>query len=503
MKPDGGLQFRFLGGCAIAGPQGSIHLESAKTTALLAYLVLTRSPHGRAKLMEMLWPELSEERAAAALRRALWDQRHRLGREDGPDVLLADRQTVAFNGGLPHECDVERFQALCAASSHRSETAGDEAGALRAAIALYRGDLLDGFTLEGAAAFDEWLAGERERLRLVALQAVRRMTALMRGRGELVRALGYARRLLTLDPWLEEAHRAVAELLALTGQHGAALQQLETCRRVLAQELGVSPSARTLELERRLREPRRLDSASEAGAREATGPPLPRHNMPIPATPFVGRERELDEIARLLADPSCRLLTLLGPGGVGKTRLAIQAAYQALSSIPAQRQPAFDRVAFVASAADQAGEALVEKIAGALALAPSGDQDDKARVVEVLRDRRALLVLDGFEHRLAESSLLSELLGTAAELRVLVTSRERLDASGEWVLEVGGLGVPSAGAAETRRARRLCSSSCKVRGGHPSASSPLAGSSMRSPGSAARSKACRSPSSSPPRGCMR
>ncbi len=447
VKPDGGLRFRFLGGCEIAGPQGPIHLESAKTTALTAFLVLTRSAHGRAKLMEMFWPELSEERAAAALRRALWDQRRRLGREDGTEVLLADRQAVAFNGELPHECDVERVQALCAASSHRSETAGDEAGALRAAIALYRGDLLDGFTLAGAAAFEEWLAGERERLRLVALQALRRMIALMRGRGEQVRALGYARRLLVLDPWLEEAHRAAAELLALTGQHGAALQQLEACRRVLAQELGVSPSAKTLELERRLREPRRLDAQGAPVAPEPAGLPLPRHNMPIPATPFVGREEELGEISRLLADPDCRLLTLLGPGGVGKTRLALQAAYVTLSG-RTERRPAFERVAFVAPGTEQATDVLIDAIAGALGLAPASDQDVKARVVGVLRDRRVLLVLDSFEHRLAESGLLSELLGAAAELRVLATSRQRLDLGEEWVLAVGGLGLPGAGSGE-------------------------------------------------------
>ena len=292
LTPPEVLRLRFLGACEIGPLAGAVHLESAKTAALLAYLVLTPGTHARAALMEMLWPELTGERAAAALRRALWDQRRRIPVGGEAGVVLANRQTVGLNPRAPRDVDVERFLAACGGASRHDEPAADgELDELQRAVALYRGELLDGIAVEAAPAFDEWLVGERERYRLVALQVLRQMIAALRRRGENMRALGYARRLLALDPWLEEAHRAVAELLALGGQHGAALQQLEACRRVLAQELGVSPSPRTVELERRLREPRRLDGGEEAGAASTPpSPPLPRHNLPIPPTQFVGRE---------------------------------------------------------------------------------------------------------------------------------------------------------------------------------------------------------------------
>jgi predicted ATPase/DNA-binding SARP family transcriptional activator len=442
------LRLRLLGACEVATHAGPVHLESAKTTALLAYLTLAPGPHPRPALTEMLWPELAGERAAAALRRALWDIRRRVtaGGDDG--AVLADRRTVEINPRVAREVDVERFAAACTSAARLGEGAAEQRlDELRRGLALYRGDLLDGLEVDGAPAFEEWRSAQRERLRLAALQALRRMIAALRARGESVRALAYARRLLALDPWLEEAHRAVAELLALTGQHGAALQQLETCRRVLAQELGVSPSPRTIELERRLREPRRI--APEAGAPPpAAGVPwFPRHNLPPAATPFVGREEELERIAQHLADPACRLLTLLGPGGIGKTRLAVQAATAAIAQGGARRAVPLDRVAFVAAAGDAGGVALLDALSGALDLAPGAAGDVRDRVFALLRERRVLLLLDGFEHRIADAALLPELLAAAPELRAIATSRERLGVPGEWVMEVGGLGVPRAGAA--------------------------------------------------------
>jgi len=448
VSPPEVLRLRLLGACEIVAPGGAVHLESAKTTALLAFLVLSPGPHPRAALTEMLWPELAGERAAAALRRALWDQRRRLSSGGGDAVVLADRHTVALNPGVAREVDVERFLAACAGAARRGDGAPDEVDALRRALALYRGELLAGLAVEGAPGFDEWLAGERERLRLVALQALRRIIAALRGRGENLRALGYARRLLALDPWLEEGHRAVAELLAATGQHGAALQQLEACRRVLAEELGVTPSARTEALARRLRGPSSFPPGGAAGgagpaAAAPAEPAFPRHNLPLAATPFVGREEELEHIAQHLADPACRLLTLLGPGGIGKTRLAVQAASAAIAPAPASRSDPLDRAALVRADAGAPGaEGLVAAIARALGLAPGSAGETHERLVALLRERRVLLVLDGFEHRAGEAGTVSSLLADAPEARVLATSRERLGVAEEWVMEVGGLGLP-------------------------------------------------------------
>ncbi len=164
-------------------------------------------------------------------------------------------------------------------------------------------------------------------------------------------------------------------------------------------------------------------------------PPTPPPGLPLYLTPFVGREREQDELQALLARPDCRLVTLLGPGGVGKTRLAIETA---------RRLEDFaDGVAFVSLAPVAEPESIVPAIGDALGLAFVGAGDLVVQLVAHLRDQRVLLVLDNLEHLLdtagATGSLLEQLLTQTSGVVVLATSRERLRLAGEWVLELEGL----------------------------------------------------------------
>ncbi|NJO81530.1 MAG: helix-turn-helix domain-containing protein [Blastochloris sp.] len=167
-------------------------------------------------------------------------------------------------------------------------------------------------------------------------------------------------------------------------------------------------------------------------------PPTPLPGLPTYLTPFVGREREQAEIQTLLTRPDCRLITLLGPGGVGKTRLAIETA---------RRLEAFsDRIAFASLASVLEPESIVSAIGDALGVTFVGAGDLRAQLVAHLRDRRALLVLDNLEHLLdatgAIASLLEQLLTQTSGVFVLATSRERLRLAGEWVLELAGLALP-------------------------------------------------------------
>ncbi len=425
------LELRWLGGREIRLGGAPIHLESAKTEALLSWVVLNRGSHPRARLVALLWPELSEGRASAALRRALWDLRRKLAPGGGRFLLRVTRGDVELDAEVATDLDVR----LLVEASGKAPGGAVEEARLEAAVALYRGELLEGLAVEDAPAFEEWLLGERESLRLLVLSALRRLVTALRSRGETTRALGHARRLLALDPWMEEGHRSVAELLAETGRRGAAIRQLEACRRVLADELGTAPGKETVALEKELRGERR--SAPSSRTLEA-----PRNNLPLAVAPFVGRAREMEAIRRQLADPDCRLLTLLGPGGVGKTRLAVQVA----SRLAAAGGPFPDGVVFVGPASSPEGSGLAGAFARALELEGGDRNDPEARVLAALRDLRLLIILDGFESRLPEATFLGRLLAEARDVVFLVSSRERLSVAGEWVFEVGGLEAPPRGA---------------------------------------------------------
>jgi predicted ATPase/transcriptional regulator with XRE-family HTH domain len=163
--------------------------------------------------------------------------------------------------------------------------------------------------------------------------------------------------------------------------------------------------------------------------------PAPRHNLPIPPTPLLGREPELASLARLLQNPHCRLVTLTGPGGIGKTRLAIATAAEQAETFP-------DGVYFVPLAPLNAPEFIVPTIAEAIGFAFYGPMAPKTQLLNYLRQKEMLLVLDNLEHLLAGVGWLADVLQHAPGVKLLVTSRERLNLQGEWVFEIHGLPVP-------------------------------------------------------------
>ncbi len=380
---------------------------STKAQALLSYLAVTGIPHPRPHLAGLLWGEKTEEAARVNLRQVLSNLRRLVG-----DHLIITRQEIAFDRRSAYFLDVETFERLLTAPS----PSPDE---LRHALSLYRGEFLKELYVRGAPDFEAWVLLKRARLQTLAVEALQKLIVHHRQRGEYHAAIRYAQQLLTITPWQEEGHRQLMWLLAHTGQHEAALAQYERCRHLLATELGVEPSSRTRALYERIRAARRLSH-----------PPLP----PQP-TPFIGRERELRQIARLLANPDCRLLTLVGPGGIGKTRLALQVA--------AQHRDAFlHGVGFVPLASLQSPALLPQAIAKALGFTFHGQADLETQLLNHLREREMLLVLDNFEHLLTGTEFLVTLLQQAPDVKLLVTSREALHLRWEWRFEVHGMTVP-------------------------------------------------------------
>ncbi len=405
------LKIRLLGSLEIGYTDAAApHFVSSKAPAMLAYLAVTGRPHQRDALAGLLWGEMSDAAAANNLRQALSNLRKLF-----EPYLLITRDTVAFDPAIPHFLDVEDFTDLLRLSE--GQPASQQIGLLRQALALYRGEFLEGFYVRDAPDFEDWALVQRVRLRELALHGWETLTQLLLDSGEYNGASEAASRLLAMDAWREETHRQLMLLHARTGRWSAALAQYEACRRVLEKELGVQPSLETTALYERIR-----------AARQAR-----RHNVPAAASALVGRERELADLRRLLASPHCRLVTLTGLGGAGKTRLAQETA-RACADM-------FINGAWLAPLAAVEAESLIPTL-GNLFDFPFAKGDPKKQLLNYLRQKELLLALDNFDHLLDSSALLAELLQFAPDAKLLVTSRERLDIEGEWVVELGGLETP-------------------------------------------------------------
>lgn len=223
----------------------AVEFETRKAIAILAYLELEGGTQPRDRLAAMLWPDADDERARASLRRTLSPLRTELGDE----VLVADTVSVRL-GTDAVTSDVERFRSLL------------REGKLGEAVALYRGDLLAGFSLKDSPAFDEWQAARSEELRAELREGLTRLSAEAIEAGDVSRAAAQMRRLLEVDPLDELAHRELMRLYALSGDRAAAMRQFRECARVLDAELGVAPMPETKELYERIR-------TGEAGGGEA------------------------------------------------------------------------------------------------------------------------------------------------------------------------------------------------------------------------------------------
>lgn len=473
------LRILLLGPPRLEYDGASVAIDRQKALALLAYLAVTAERHSRETLATLFWPDYEPASAYAYLRRTLWT----LNQTPAARWLAADRETIALVRDADLWLDVAAYTtALACSVAHPHASAAlcpDCLAALRDAVELYRGDFLAGFTVGDSAAFDEWQFFQAEQFRRQQANTLERLTHWYDDQQDFTAAIGYARRWLALDQTHEAAHCALMVLYARNGQRAAALRQYDECLRAL-KAAGVQPAAQTVALYQRLRAGEISAAVGEQERRDyvppATTPPLlPEAPFPSPTagasslptapTPFVGRQQELAAIHQRLADPGCRLLTLVGPGGMGKTRLALQAATEQNGTFP-------NGIFFVPLAAVSTPELLVPALAETLGFPFFARQAEppRAQLLNYLREKRLLLVLDNFEHLQAGADLVAEILATAPEVKVLVTSRERLNLHSEWIFEVGGMHYPTdtltAAEAETYSAVRLFIQSAQRVAGH-------------------------------------
>ena len=412
-----------LDGKTIAG------FESDRVRALLAYLAVESDrPHRRETLTGLLWPDWPDTSALTNLRNSLANLRKAIGdREAAVPAISANRETLQFSMDGGSSVDVHTFRSL---------TAPDQAiERLEEGIALYRGPFLEGFGLKDSPLFDEWQQRVRDQLLRQCLSALERVSEYHEQSGNLEKAIAVALKQVDLAPWQEEAHRRLMRLLALNGQRSAALAQYETCRHLLQKELGVEVSPETTLLYQQILKGELAAPAETPGSSSTPTQLFTTPDLPTWQIPFVGRRVLLGEIQERLMDPDCHLLTLLGSGGSGKTRLAAETA--------ARQAPAFpDGVCFALLAGLQPGASIIPSVARALGFKSREEGDPQQQVLVYLRNKALLLVLDNFEHLLTQANVVAEILQVAPRVKILVTSQVRLNLSGEHLVPVSGMRVP-------------------------------------------------------------
>jgi len=411
------LHIQLLGGVAFRRDGDLVtSFRSRKAEAILAYLIMQKRPIARTELATIFWQDSDPTQAMTNLRKITHDMRKQLG-----DWLIVTRHTLAFDETAVYHLDVDQLTAGFTAVPD-SPLSTTDAAPLADALAQFKGEFLAGLHVNASPDFDDWAALERERINLQVSHHLNRITNYCLHNGRYTEGIMHAHRWIALDPYHEEAHRRLIRLLARDGQLNAALTQYATCCQVLADELGVEPAQATQLLRQRL-----------TAARNA-----PLYRLPAPYTPFIGRETELAQLDRSMDDPETHLVTLLGLGGGGKTRLALQ--------IGARRQGEYlDGVLFVSltavsQTAVNVSNSLIQTIADAMGIAIQGGQSPQTQLINQLRDKEMLLILDNVEQIVdATASLITAVLANAPRVQLLITSRERLALRAERIVRLHGL----------------------------------------------------------------
>jgi len=425
------MEFRILGPLEVAEGERQLPVSGTRERALLAILLIHAGEVVSAdRLIEELWgsdlpgkPSNALQVVVSRVRKALEDADRLVTRKPGYVLSVP-----------PEELDASRFAGLVE-SAERVGAADKARGLslLEEALGLWRGPALAEFAAEGFAR--EAIARlEEERIRAVELKAEAELAL-----GRQAELVGELRALVAANPLRERLRGHLMLALYRSGRQGEALRVFQEGRGVLVDELGVDPGPELQELHQRilLQAASLMPDIPVAGG----GGPSPG-NVPAPVTSFVGRQAELAAAGKLLR--SSRLVTLTGPGGSGKTRLAVELARASLDSFP-------DGVWLVELEAVSDPAMVPQSLAAVLGIGESGSlgvTGEAARpltdkLADYLRGKELLIVLDNCEHLIEACAQVTErMLRAAPAMRFLVTSREHLGVGGEALLPVPPLGVP-------------------------------------------------------------
>ncbi|MCE7989510.1 MAG: hypothetical protein DYG89_50810 [Caldilinea sp. CFX5] len=426
------LRIHLLGDFQLTyGGQAVTAMNTARLQALLAYLLLHRhAPQTRQHLAFLFWPDTSEAQALTNLRNLLHKLRQALPEPD--HFLLADAQTVQWRPDAPFTLDVADFEAALTQATTCAE--------LETAVKHYSGPLLP-------SCYDDWILPEREAYQRRASEALTRLLDALERMNDHRTAIGYGQQLLQLDPTDEGIYGRLMHSYAALGDRSGLLRVYQNCVTALERELDVEPMAATHELYEQL-----LHSLRQP----ASPPPAPAPvttNLPIPVSSFVGRQREIAEIKACLQGtetpdigqhkvvrdrrlPPVRLVTLIGAGGSGKTRLALQVATALVDAYA-------DGVWWIDLVALQEASLVPQVVAHTLGVSEAHQTPLPTTLLQFLQKKELLLVLDNCEHLIdACAQLAYTLLSRCARVQILATSREPLGITGEHVYPAPILSLP-------------------------------------------------------------
>lgn len=397
-----------LGQFRIEQQSQSIQLPTRKIESLLAHFILHPGKHAREKIAALFWGDSSDTKARNSLRNALAV----INKNLGPDLFLADRQIVQINPEYLLWVDAHEFE------NQATEFLADPTPEIiNVNLDLYQADLLIDF-------YDDWIFPLREHFHSLFIDTLLQMTQQMRSQSEYDRAIDFSRKILAFDKANERAYQHLMFCYMAQGDRNAALKQYMNCKQSLIDELGVEPATATMALYQWIEQ-----------APKDVGPFSAQiTNLPIPLTSFIGRKRETAEVKQLLS--SSRLLTLIGPGGSGKTRMGIQVATDLLDF--------FEDGVWWVELATLTDESLIpQAIAKALGVQEVANQSLSESISKFLRSKEILLILDNCEHLIeACVQITADLLEACPYLKIIATSRESLNMAGENIWRIPSLSLP-------------------------------------------------------------
>ncbi len=395
---------------------------SQKTVTLFIYLLCHPREHPRETLAEHFWAETTTVQALKNLRTVLSNLQKKVG-----DYLNVTRQTIAIEHINDIWFDVsalETHHQTVQTLQSRPSSPRKLQAELESMLALYQGDFLSGLKVDNSPELETWLELERERLRAYMVDARFQLIQVALKRGTYALGVEHGRHLVTLEPYWEDAYRLLMTLYANMSNRTAALQVYENLSDLLADELGAEPEPETTTLYEQIKTRR---------YRPKVSPALSTNLMTVTTGRYVAVPSLVAQVEQKLDDPDCRLVTLLGIGGIGKTNLAQVIARSRLQDYQ-------DGVFFVPLESLTDAEFVAQAIVNVTGISqPDETRPALLTLADYFKDRHCLIVLDNFEHILPAAADVAHLLTACPYIQILVTSREQLNLTNEHIVQMVGL----------------------------------------------------------------